>query len=456
MADFPASSFQLDGDPGSIRTSASKYGSFGSDATGAAGQVRSLDSSLFIGPEGDQYRQGLNGDLPPHLETTGQAYTMVANALNTFATDLSGLQDRMRPLASQAPSLWAAMQHAEQALSTAKSADTTHATSLLQTKAALKPGQQMPTDTYHSDTGAASSSLSSAQQAWTTCLNAANKVKTDLQTDIDRCDHQIHIASGMRFHKNPSGWGAMWAGFKGFVKDHVAGLAKLSGVLKTISAVAGVLSLVPGLDVIAAPVALAAGAAALVIDASIKLATGQGSWKSIAIDGALMALPGVGKLASKGIEGLRGAKILGDGEVVFRVPKGATTEEIAQMHEYTNAANAALKDGKLSPTGRVPVNGELKVAKERAAAVERTRAETSGTPYGSNHAAHLPTQRGAEKRTRLAGGVAIHRESIPVLVLNPASIRLDIGLLASVSSRHHRPQADVRTIGQRCHTTGIG
>ena len=76
-------------------------------------------------------------------------------------------------------------------------------------------------------------------------------------------------------------------------------LSKISGVLKTVSAVAGVLSFIPVIGEIAAPIALATGAGALAIDASIKYATGQGSWKSIVVDGALMAVPGVGKLAGK-------------------------------------------------------------------------------------------------------------------------------------------------------------
>jgi hypothetical protein len=78
------------------------------------------------------------------------------------------------------------------------------------------------------------------------------------------------------------------------------------------------------------------------------------------------------------------------GPVRFRPPKGATPEELTQMQEYVDAANKALKDGKLSPTGRVKVTGELKDAKERAARAERVRAEKASEPYGDKVAAHLP------------------------------------------------------------------
>ena len=82
-----------------------------------------------------------------------------------------------------------------------------------------------------------------------------------------------------------------WDSVKGWISDHADVLAKISTVLKGVSAVLGVLSLVPGLQFLA-PFAMAAGAIALGIDVAIKLATGKGSWASIGIDAALTFLPG--------------------------------------------------------------------------------------------------------------------------------------------------------------------
>ena len=58
MADFPAEVFELSGEPASIRASAVPYREFHDEAVRAAGQIRGLDTSLFVGPEGDQYREG--------------------------------------------------------------------------------------------------------------------------------------------------------------------------------------------------------------------------------------------------------------------------------------------------------------------------------------------------------------------------------------------------------------
>jgi len=66
-------------------------------AVRAAGQIRSLDTSQFVGPEADEYREGLSENLPPHLHQAGQAFGLVATALTAFAGDLSELQERMSP-----------------------------------------------------------------------------------------------------------------------------------------------------------------------------------------------------------------------------------------------------------------------------------------------------------------------------------------------------------------------
>ncbi|WP_432537624.1 hypothetical protein [Kineococcus arenarius] len=88
-----------------------------------------------------------------------------------------------------------------------------------------------------------------------------------------------------------------------FVQDHAEGLRATSNILKGVSAVAGVASFIPGVNAVAAPIAVASGAAALGIDASVKYATGGGSWTAIVVDATLMALPGVGRLADRALGG---------------------------------------------------------------------------------------------------------------------------------------------------------
>src|SRR5262249_46567523 len=156
VSDFPAQEFQLDGSPGAIQASARQWLEFGLAATEAAADIRSLDSSLFIGPEGDQYREGLNSSLPPHLDVTGTAYTDVGNALTSSAGAGPGLQDRMPPRRAKAPGLWAALQNAQRRVSAAQSADAQHAAQVAHDALPRPPLQPAPPDNYQSDLGTAS------------------------------------------------------------------------------------------------------------------------------------------------------------------------------------------------------------------------------------------------------------------------------------------------------------
>jgi hypothetical protein len=78
-----------------------------------------------------------------------------------------------------------------------------------------------------------------------------------------------------------------------------------------------------------------------------------------------------------------------NGPVVFRPPPGATAEEIAQIKAYIEGSNAALDAGALSSTGRVSTKGALRTDASLAAAQERARATSNGTPY-QGHAGHVP------------------------------------------------------------------
>jgi RHS repeat-associated protein len=349
VADYPAEEFRLDGDPTAIRSSAARWSTFGTEASDAATQIRALDTTLFVGPEGEQYRQGLKESLPPHLDVTGTAYQSVGGALTTFASALSGLQDRMRPIAAKAPALWQALQTAQGRVSAAHTADQRHQQALRD--APPPPAGQSPApDTYHSDTSTATGTLTTAQQAWNDNLTAARAVQTDLHTAIDTCCTAIHAAADTRFKHNPHGLGAVTAAFKNFVSDHVAELAKLSSVLKLVSGIAGVLSFIPVIGEVAAPIALITAGAALAIDASIKYATGKGSWTSIAIDGALLALPfGMGK-AAEALRGARGAEGLAPALVSGERSLAGEENAVRTLAEDGAAARTGVRE--VDETGR--------------------------------------------------------------------------------------------------------
>lgn len=446
MADFPAESFRLEGEPGAIRTSAAQWLSFGEAATDAASQIRSLDTSLFIGPEGDQYREGLNDKMPPHLKTTGDAYNKAGRALNTFAGELSELQDRMRPLAVKAPSLWEALKATQGRVSSAKAADKQHQRQL-EADAATRPADQpAPPDTYHSDAAVASSALSAAQQAWDECLAAANKVKADHQTVVNTCERAIRDAAGMRFAHNPKGFAKLAAGVKDFIKDHAEGLAKLSGVLKVVSAIAGVLSFIPVLNFVMAPLAIVTGLAALAIDVSIYAATGKGSLTNIVIDGALMALPGVGKLAGAGIKSLRGANAAENVVHTAAVAKSATSSRVTLRAGTKRAIYAQAERAKNNEDFLCAATGDTIPAARAADGTairvnpETGRLDPSGMTVpekGTFHFGHTP---GNEWRTFKVEAEAqgLSRQQVIEAQNNPDIYRLETPA-ANLSHRFEAP-----------------
>ncbi|MFG1839505.1 DUF6531 domain-containing protein [Micromonospora sp. NPDC049175] len=294
----------MDGDPSAIRSSASKWSGFGSAASQAAGQITGLDTSQFVGPEGDLFREGLNAQMPGHLRVTGDAFGRVSSGLVTFAGSLSSLQDRMRPLAQRAPGLWAALQAARGRADRAKQADERHE----QEVADRPPEQATEPDTYRSDAGAAGSALSQAQRDWDECVGQAGALRGELATAVRDCVRAVNDAKGLRFKENPKWWD-LKGQFTNFVRDNQELLAQLSSALKIVSLVAGLLSFIPILAPIMAPIAIGTALLASAIDLSIYAATGKGSLKTILIDVGLNLLPGVGKLARLGAGALKGTRV---------------------------------------------------------------------------------------------------------------------------------------------------
>ncbi|MGC5290456.1 DUF6531 domain-containing protein [Micromonospora sp. DT231] len=296
----------MDGDPSAVRSSASRWQGFGSAASQAAGQITGLDTSQFVGPEGDLFREGLNAQMPGHLRVTGDAFGRVSSGLSVFAGSLSSLQDRMRPLAQRAPGLWAALQAARGRADRAQQADERH-----EQEVADRPPEEAAAaapDAYRSDAGAAGSALSQAQRDWDECVAQAGALRGELATAVRDCVRAVNDAKGLRFKENPKWWD-LKGQFTNFVRDNQELLAQLSGALKIVSLVAGLLSFIPILAPIMGPIAIGSALLASAIDLSIYAATGKGSLKTILIDVGLNLLPGVGKLARLGAGALKGTRV---------------------------------------------------------------------------------------------------------------------------------------------------
>lgn len=296
-------SFTLGGDPAAIRSSAQHWTSFGSSATSASSELRALDSGEFVGDEGETFRNRINSDMQPHLDTTGSAWTSIAGALKKFAGELEDLQQRMNTLRTQAGHQQKAVSNASATLSSATSADAAHTRQQHTATMALKPGEALPPSTYTSNAGSASSALSSAQSDYSATVAAAHQVRADHDTAVKACCGTIDDAKGKRFQTPPGFWdkvkstaSSAWDA----TKAGVSWAAKHIGpILKIVSMVAGLLALIPFLAPIMGPIALAAGATALALDVLNKLMNGEGSWTQMGLD-TLGLIPGIKPLTSLG------------------------------------------------------------------------------------------------------------------------------------------------------------
>ncbi|MDQ2739080.1 MAG: DUF6531 domain-containing protein, partial [Actinomycetota bacterium] len=340
-----AAVFSLSGDAGSIRSSAGKWSSFGAAASTAAGDIRRLDSGDFTGDEAETYRDRLNKDLPPHLDSTSQAWSVVASALTAYSQTLESLQSRMKVLASQAADQQAAVNSAGSAVVEAKTADAHHAAAQEAASKALKPGQVLPADTYFAQTSGATNGLSSANTGLQATVDAAGILRSEHTTAVDACVAAIGRAKGLRFEEPPGFWGRLRDSVTGWVADHADVLKAISGVLKQISSIAGLLAMIPILTPVMGPIAAGTAGASVLIDAAVKVSTGQGSWTDIVLDGASVLPLGNGLKALKGARNARAAA--GDAKTVQSaagvVADGRTVQSAATGVTGARTAGAEVK-----------------------------------------------------------------------------------------------------------------
>jgi hypothetical protein len=91
---FPATTFEVEGDPEAVRETGRTYGRFATVAGEAAADLRALDSGAWVGSEGDLFRARVT-EIPPHLETAHSAFAQVSRSLDGFAEVLAAAQRQM-------------------------------------------------------------------------------------------------------------------------------------------------------------------------------------------------------------------------------------------------------------------------------------------------------------------------------------------------------------------------
>ena len=324
----------ITGEVSAIRSSATRWSVFAGSASSASADIRRIDSADFRGDEADLYRDRLATDLPPHLDTTSRAWAAVSAALQVYATSLESLQQRMSAVCSQATDQQAQAAAAGDALADARTADARHTATVQAAQNALPTGGTLPPDGYQPPAVAAAGRVAAADAAVQGTTDAVNRLHSEHAAAVDRCVGAINTAAGMRFQEPPGFWGRLGAAVGGWIRDNADVLTAISGALKQISSIAGLLAMIPMLAPVMAPLAAATGAGAVLIDSAVKVATGRGSWTDIAMDAAGV-IPGGGAAG----EAVKGAKLAQEGAKLAQ-----------ETHAVVGAAETATTVGRTATT----------------------------------------------------------------------------------------------------------
>jgi hypothetical protein len=168
----------------------------------------------------------------------------------------------------------------------------------------------------------------------------ARRLQRAHDEDADRAAAHIRALSDAPYH-DPGLVARVVGDAADWVNTHADGLRAVSNLLKTVSLIAGALSFIPFLTPLCAPIAGIAAVGALATDAALA-ATGHGDWKVLAVDAALMVLPGAGRLASEAAMGSRAARAAreyADETQVLRLPNRMRPATVGALVVRRRTAN---------------------------------------------------------------------------------------------------------------------
>jgi uncharacterized protein YukE len=285
-----------------------------------------VDDSIWRGEAADAFRSEI-GELPPKLEKLLRSYSEAAEGARRYGLALAELQAEARRIRDEADAASADLTAAEQQMATA--ADQAVAAATAEPAMAEARRRLMAAEHQLADLG---------DRRW-----AAEDALLD----------SLEEAGDLGIHNKPWYKKALPA-VGNWVDDHADVLRAVSSGLKIVSAAAGVLSLIPVLTPIFAPIAVAAGGAALLIDTALVL-TGNGDWKALAVDAAMMALPGAGRLASKAIGAARGGRVAasaaGAADELVDAGRIAThADDIVRVDRLVDAADRTVDVNAITPS----------------------------------------------------------------------------------------------------------
>lgn len=297
--EFPALGFDpAPGDPAALDTAAQASRQFAQRLSRDVQTLNRMTASSWVGSAGDAFRDKVR-DLPTDLDRARAAYEATAGALSGYASTLGQGQRQARTLEQEAAE---ALRQRQAAIASADS--------FRNQANAAEPGPAR--DQAVANCNAMVSRANQYGDRLSQIRAQGQRLQASMSSSADQAAGRIRGAADAPYHE-PHWWQKAWQGFMDWVRNNADVLRKVSGVLKVVSAVCALLSFVPVVGAFFGAAALIAGGVSVLIDASLKLATGEGSWAMIGLDAALTFIPG-GRLTK-----LIGAPFKAGGRLVARV-----------------------------------------------------------------------------------------------------------------------------------------
>ena len=226
-----------------------------------ASVLRDTDVAGWSGCAASAFARSVHG-LPRDIEAAADSYDTVGRALTTYAADLRASQRQARLAATELDE-WAGLLLAER----------------YRLFGGLDPGAEALRERR----------ISAYEQEQQSVRRRLAALTDDAALAAGTATCRVRSACNAP-PAPPSLFDRLVDGAGHWVEANAQVLTDISFVLKGVAAVAGALAFVPGLAPFVAPIGVAAGVAALGIDAALA-SRRRASWTSVGIDAALTAIP---------------------------------------------------------------------------------------------------------------------------------------------------------------------
>ena len=307
--EFPALGFDpVAGDPATVERLQHDAAVHADVLAEAVQRLSRLHAGSWVGRASDGFHEEVRS-LPADLDRAARAYREVAGALAAYAGELASARSEAIALEQRAEQARQARQLAldhAQRLSSAPEAESERA--------------------QHERTAELQSARRQADlvgDGLEGILVRAQALREQVEGVAAVAAGRIDAAAGSPPYRRPGAVQEAWNSVTGYVRDHADEIRQISAVLKVVSAVAGVLAFVPVAGTFFAAVALVSAGVALALDLLLKLSTGEGSWRDLAMDAGLLLIPGAGRLIKTLAEAGGGAAVAtGAGRLTTAVDRG--------------------------------------------------------------------------------------------------------------------------------------